>query len=209
MNRKRQIKRDAKRQNRTRPGKAEPLGRANQALALRVAGWSFHDIARRLNYGNRSGAWHAVMSALRKERSESVARLRRLEGQRLDRLLQGIWAKATRGDVKAVLAAIRISERRSRLFGLDKPIQLEAEMSRKLPFTWEELFAMTDENRDAVYQKYLGCSLDWLANLRASAPAAAPPTPQPLGASDLESPTSGHHNGETNDHCDSIGKFDW
>jgi hypothetical protein len=50
-----------------------------------------------------------------------VDEYRTLEVQRLDALKAGLWERATSGDVKAVLAVLRVVQQRSRLLGLDKP----------------------------------------------------------------------------------------
>ena len=47
------------------------------------------------------------------------------ESERLDRLLDGVWAKATKGQTPAIRAAIALMERRARLWGLDQPTKLE------------------------------------------------------------------------------------
>ena len=49
-----------------------------------------------------------------------------LELQRLDRLLSAIWTSAMQGSFKAVDSALRISERRSKLLGLDCPTKIAA-----------------------------------------------------------------------------------
>ena len=52
--------------------------------------------------------------------------LRELEVQRLDAMLYAVWGNVLQGDVGAVNTALKISERRSRLLGLDAPHTLEA-----------------------------------------------------------------------------------
>lgn len=51
----------------------------------------------------------------------SAAELQRVENARLDRAQAAIWAKVVGGDITAVHAFLRISERRARLNGLDAP----------------------------------------------------------------------------------------
>lgn len=99
--------------------------RQRQALELRKAGASFEAIADRLGYGSKSGAYQAVMSAIKRTLREPADEVRELEEQRLDALLLAIWPQATKGNQGAIDRALRIMERRARLLGLDKPAKLE------------------------------------------------------------------------------------
>ena len=56
----------------------------------------------------------------------AVSMLRELEVQRLDAILYALWDDVLHGDANAVHTALRISERRSRLLGLDAPHSIEA-----------------------------------------------------------------------------------
>ena len=96
--------------------------RAIQALALRCQGLEYADISARLGWRTEGAARHAVDRLLSKREAEAAGRLRQIEGKRLDRLQAGIWDKAVAGNVGAVLAVLKIQERRSKLFGLDSPI---------------------------------------------------------------------------------------
>ncbi len=91
------------------------------ALEMRKAGATFEKIATAVGCGTTQ-AHRYVTQALRElaeKISETAQELRSLEAQRLDALLLGLWGKATKGDHAAVNAALRIMERRARLFGLD------------------------------------------------------------------------------------------
>ena len=59
-----------------------------------------------------------MTSGLRAIRFEATNELRLVEQQRLDALQLALWPRATAGDVKAVLAVLRLMERRSRLLNL-------------------------------------------------------------------------------------------
>jgi hypothetical protein len=95
--------------------------RARQALELRKAGAQYADIATTLGYADASGAYRAVSRALAKLTAEPAAELRELELLRLDRMLQAIWEQVIRGSHGAVDRALRISESRRKLLGLDAP----------------------------------------------------------------------------------------
>lgn len=92
-----------------------------RALELRAAGKTFPQIAEELGYRSVSSAYGAVMRGLERTLQEPAEELRRLEAERLDRLFEVAFRKATRdGSVWAVDRCISIMERRARLFGLDR-----------------------------------------------------------------------------------------
>jgi len=95
------------------------------ALRLRAAGANYEQIADKLGYRSRSGAWKAVSSAMQKLKQEGAKEARMLQVQRLDELLLGTWKRAKTGDPRAVRAALAILERQARLMGLDAPSKLE------------------------------------------------------------------------------------
>ena len=66
------------------------------------------------------------MRRLRDMDRPAVSMLRELEVQRLDAMLYAVWDDVLHGDANAVHTALRISERRSRLLGLDAPHSIEA-----------------------------------------------------------------------------------
>jgi hypothetical protein len=106
-----------------KPGERSPeiAGRWASALELRKAGVSFPQIARRLGYSGPGAAFKAVQSALDATLREPAESLRTLEAERLDRLMLGVWQRATAGDAKAVDNVLKIMDRRARLLGLDAP----------------------------------------------------------------------------------------
>jgi hypothetical protein len=108
--------------------KAFTSKRRAQAIALRLAGMDFDTIAERLDYSSRGAAskdiWRAV-DANRIEEAQAVENLREVEGARLDRLQAAVWAKAIKGDLKAVETVLKVIAQRARLFGLDAPVRTE------------------------------------------------------------------------------------
>ena len=93
--------------------------RHTRAAQLRMAGLSYAQIATQLGYANDSGAYDAVQSGFTKQFNEPTTDIRRLEIERLDVLLTGLWAQARRGDVTAIDRVLKVMERRSRYLGLD------------------------------------------------------------------------------------------
>lgn len=109
------------------PGQGEPTHsprrivnaeRQAQALQLRRAGAAYDEIARQLGY-TKMGAWKAVASALKKTLQEPADDVRKLELERLDRLLLAIWNRAIQGDDDAIDRVLKITDRRAALLGLN------------------------------------------------------------------------------------------
>lgn len=122
--------------------------KANAAVELRLAGATWGQIAETLGYPTARTARVAMEKALEKQlvTGEDREAMRNLAGMRLDRLLRGVWAKATNPSDPEHLAAVAkardIVDRHARLFGLDAPaefvvttpatIEIEAWVARML-----------------------------------------------------------------------------
>lgn len=139
-------------------GSAGPIAiRRAQAVKLRIQGATFAEIAQTFDPPmTESGARRLVLDALDGFRPENVEELRKLEQQRLDRLIFAVWAKALRGDTQAVLSVLRIMERRAKLLGLDAPTKIDwrdsaAETAKALGLDPAEVLAeaeaLFDEDR--------------------------------------------------------------
>jgi hypothetical protein len=100
------------------------IAKQKTALELRAAGVHYEDIAIRLGYKNRSGAQHAVEAALKRTLSAPANELRQIQMAQLDIALRAIWPAVLRGNISAVLAFLKISERVARLTGLDAPTKI-------------------------------------------------------------------------------------
>lgn len=96
--------------------------RQRLAVDLRKGGASYEQIAQRCGYRDKTGAYQAVKSALRKTLQEPADELRTLECERLDRALLAIWPSIIIGDVKAIDRMVKIMHRRAQLLGLDVPV---------------------------------------------------------------------------------------
>lgn len=105
--------------------------RQQRAMALRVAGASYAAIARTIGVSKQQ-AFRDCHAALRETltlRDTDAAKYRELECARLDALLLACWPHAQKGNAEHVRAAVRISERRSRLLGLDAQVAAKLELS--------------------------------------------------------------------------------
>ena len=124
-----------RRPRRGRRGQVEAIAeRRTLALELRKAGGSYREIARQLavDVHTAHADVMAELAALREQTVEQAAELRDLELQRFDEMTAGLWPQVQKGSPPAVTAAVRVSERRSRLLGLDEPTATRTEISGSL-----------------------------------------------------------------------------
>lgn len=117
-------------------GKSDPavIEREKKVLELRRGGLTFDLIAERLGYANASGAHKAYQSACRRIVVDDVEAIRNAEIDRLDIAQAAIWGDVINGTdaqvrARAILALIKIMERRARLLGLDVPIKSQVEVN--------------------------------------------------------------------------------
>ena len=106
---------------------AESAQKDTEALRLRSSGMTYSRIAEALGI-SKSHAYYRVQNALAAIPAEAVDEYRRLEGQRLDMLMEVAMDKALSGDKGSLFAIDRvlaIQERAAKLRGLDAPIKHE------------------------------------------------------------------------------------
>lgn len=103
--------------------------KANAAVELKVAGATWEEIARVLGYPTPRAAIVATERALEKRLlAEDRDKMRAMAGQRLEKLLRSVWAKATDPyhpeHLLGVSRARDIIDRHAKLFGLDAPTEM-------------------------------------------------------------------------------------
>ena len=110
----------------------EQAERYREVVRLRALGLTFDEIAQRVGYSDRSSAKNAYEAALRRYGREAVDDLRELEGIRLEDLWRRLMARLGSGEeftvnelAQLLSAGVRVSQRRSNLYGLDAPRQVE------------------------------------------------------------------------------------
>lgn len=114
----------------TRPNVVE---KRRQSLELRKAGATFDAIARQVGYSSPASAYKAVLQALRDTCQEPADDVRRLELERLDRLMLAHWPAAIGSltdpanpgqklpaSQDAAELVLKITDRRAKLLGLDQ-----------------------------------------------------------------------------------------
>jgi DNA-binding Lrp family transcriptional regulator len=96
---------------------------APQVLDLRKQGYNYREIAERLGISVSTAHKHVtkMLAALREKTVEIADDVLRMELDRLDTMLAGVWTAATAGDTNAIDRVLKIMERRSKYLGLDAP----------------------------------------------------------------------------------------
>ena len=105
------------------------LRKANAAVALRLSGATWGEIAEALGYPTARQALVATEKALERQlRDTDREAMRRIAGARLERLLLGVWGKAIDPQnvehLVAVGKAREVIDRHAKLFGLDAPTEI-------------------------------------------------------------------------------------
>ena len=103
--------------------------RGEAAVALRMAGASYADIANTLGYKNESTVATVVERSLAAGLTdEQRDQARELAGRRIERLLRAVWGKAMNEGHPEHIAAVRTAreliDRHTRLYGLDAPAEV-------------------------------------------------------------------------------------
>jgi hypothetical protein len=100
--------------------------RAMMALDFRLAGKTYREVGQLMGFSEQR-AHQLVTQELQRLnalRAEAAAEVMRLEAERLDALLAGLWDAAKGGDVAAVDKVLAIMGRRAKLYGLDAPTKV-------------------------------------------------------------------------------------
>lgn len=129
-----------------RPGVTD-LDRAAETvemLRMRQMGASYESIARHFNL-NRKTVWERVTKYLRDMPADEAETLRAMEARRYDEYERRLQDGIIEGDTKAITAAIRLSERRCKLLGLDMPQRHEVQVDGEATALAEQVVAaLTD-----------------------------------------------------------------
>jgi hypothetical protein len=134
---------------------ARQLDKLNQALLvrqivdLRAKGRSVEMIAEEMDL-NEAMVRRSLTKAMQGLSSESVEELRALENLRIDRMFLPVYERAVQGDLRAIDRAVLLMERRARMMGLDKPMEIDVRELRV------ELFGVLREVLDHdTYEKVI------------------------------------------------------
>jgi hypothetical protein len=108
-----------------RPNKAKIAQEQSTCLQLRLDGLSFRAIAEVTGIPLAT-VHERITAAITADVSPKADELRVLECARLDAYLARLQPKIVEGDDRAINTAVRISESRRKLLGLDMPTRIEA-----------------------------------------------------------------------------------
>lgn len=107
----------------------ELLKKERKVVELRHMGITYEVIAEQVGYASASGAFHAYERALARYPKETIEKKRDLVESRYERLLSAIWTKALRGDIPAIIAAVKVLEKEAKLLGLDAPQKIQTDIT--------------------------------------------------------------------------------
>ena len=109
--------------------------RTGRALDLRIAGWTYREIAARLGSSVKTVYFDVQekLGVLDHENSERAERLRDLEAARLDHLQRMNEKGVRKGSASAIRTAVSILDRRAKLFGLDAPTKISGPTGGAVP----------------------------------------------------------------------------
>ncbi|MCF8786881.1 hypothetical protein [Rhodococcus ruber] len=120
----------------TRTSDLEDRERQRRALDLKREGYTWAEVADMVGYASKQSAQRGVERLLDRIEAEDVDLYRAVEGARLDAAWREQWAHlaamnksgtpaAVTASAAAVSSLVRISERRSKLLGLDAPTKVD------------------------------------------------------------------------------------
>jgi len=113
----------------TKAPSPDVLDRERRVVELRRSGATFEEIAESVGYANHAGALHAYHRAMKRVLvNAGTEELRQLELSRLDKLQETLWPRAMEGDVPAVMAILKILDRRAKYLALDAPKRIEKQV---------------------------------------------------------------------------------
>jgi len=122
-----------------------------RACEMRCQGKTYDEIAAELGYAGKSGAYHAVATAVAELPREAADELRAMELEKLNKMETFLWEQARQGDQFAIDRLLKIQDRRAKLMGLDSPTKYSADVKQTLepfePADKDMVAAAADLNR--------------------------------------------------------------
>jgi hypothetical protein len=116
-------------------GRADVATRRKTAIALKLAGATWEQVAEQCGYAG-AGAANADIGKFRKQQNLVAAanfeELRAQENERYDRLQMAYWPKALQGDKDAALIVLKIFDRRANTNGLNAPKDINLQLAARI-----------------------------------------------------------------------------
>ena len=134
--------------------KLSQADRRAKVLTYRMSGASTRDIAAKLDCSHTTVERDitALMDEVNRHNAERAGEMHALENARLDKLQGAVWVTALTGHPDSVRTVLSVMERRAKLNGLDKPIQIEAMLGESLLQALSKLESVLPE---AAYKQAL------------------------------------------------------
>ena len=105
--------------------------KTRRAMALKLAGASYAQIAQTLGYHDASGARKAVQRGMKSAMHESAGELRKIHYGRLEHMLMLIWPEVNQRDLPAMSAALAVMDRMEKLYGLNEAQKIDVGVGRE------------------------------------------------------------------------------
>lgn len=99
--------------------------KTRRAMALKLAGASYAQIALQLGYHDASGARKAVQRGMKSALQETAGELKKIHYGRLEHMLMLLWPEVNQRDLPAMSAALAVMDRMERLYGLNAAEKIE------------------------------------------------------------------------------------
>ena len=125
-------------------------------MELRKAGFSYTQIGNEIGITASTACKHvtAQLRMLSEKCTEEAREVIKLELERLDSLLVGLWQAARHGEVEKVDRVLKIMNRRAHLLGLDAPKKLEHSGDPEKPM--QSQHGLTPETASFIRSQVLG-----------------------------------------------------
>jgi hypothetical protein len=105
--------------------------KTRRAMALKLAGASYAQIAVTLGYHDASGARKAVQRGMKNALHETAGELKKIHYGRLEHMLMLIWPEVNQRDLPAMSAALAIMDRMEKLFALNDAQKIDIGVGRE------------------------------------------------------------------------------
>lgn len=104
--------------------------KTRRAMALKLAGASYAQIAIQLGYHDASGARKAVTRGMKTALQETGTELRKIHYGRLEHMLMLLWPEVNQRDLSSMSTALSVMDRMERLYGLNAAERIEVGSSQ-------------------------------------------------------------------------------
>lgn len=105
--------------------------KTRRAMALKLAGASYSQIAQQLGYHDASGARKAVQRGMKTAMHETAGELKKIHYGRLEHMLMLLWPEVNQRDLSSISAALAVMDRMERLYGLNEAQKLDVGVGRE------------------------------------------------------------------------------